>query len=198
MFNALFGEYNIEIVNENNYIIGSADNRFHYEAIYCHYEDDAYSPTSSYGITVHSDGIRKTAIVMAAGGATRVGSNLALIDGQNLVLTCCNKVFCLQLPDLKLNWVIKADMATCFAIYQYKESYIIHGETEITRLDQSGAITWKVGARDIFVNNEHVCAEFEMHDEYIKLMDWQGYRYKLYYDGTIVDNGIGSFIESKK
>jgi len=198
MFKASFGEYNIEIVNEHGYTVGSEDNRAHYDIIHSHSEDDVYTPTSSYGITVHSDGFCKTAIVMASGGATGVGPNSALVDGENLVLTCCNKVFCLHLPDLVLNWVIKADMATCFSIYQYKGSYIIHGETSITRLRQSGEIIWEVGARDIFVNIEHVGPVFEMHDKFIELMDWQGYRYKLHYDGTIVDNGISSFIEKKK
>jgi hypothetical protein len=196
MLKTLFGQYNIEIVDDN-YTVGSVDNRSSYDVIYIHPEDDAYCPTSSCGIAVNADGLRKAAIILANGGATRVGPNSALIDGENLVLICCNKVFCLHLPDLVLNWVIKADVATCFGIYQYELSYIIHGETAITRLGQFGNIVWQVGARDIFVNIEHSGLEFEMNDEYIQLMDWQGHRYKLYYDGAIVDNGIGSLIEKK-
>ena len=83
------------------------------------------------------------------------------------------------------------DLATCFSIHQYRDSYIIHGEIEITRLDQWGSIIWQVSARDIFVNIEDDEPTFKMLEEYIKLMDWQGYRYKLSYDGIIVDDVAG-------
>ena len=81
-------------------------------------------------------------------------------------------------------------MATCFSIYQYKNDFIIHGELDITRIDRLGKIIWQVSVRDIFVNIEHVGPTFEMHDEYIELMDWGGFRYKLFYDGTIIDDGM--------
>ena len=76
-------------------------------------------------------------------------------------------------------------------LYKYKDSYIIHGEIEITRLDQSGRIIWQVSARDIFVNIENNEPTFKMLENYIELMDWQGYRYKLSYDGIIVDDVVG-------
>jgi len=193
MYHAFFTKYKIEIIDEENYTVGSADNKFQYDFIYQHPEDSEYVPTSTYGIRVYKvykDDIFKSAVIMATGGATRVAQDSVIIDGQNLLLTCCNKVFCFQLPDLNLNWMIIADMATCFSIFQYKDSYLIHGELEITRLGQSGRIIWQVGARDIFVNMDHYGSTFNMHDEYIELMDWQGYRYKLFYDGVIVDDGM--------
>jgi hypothetical protein len=194
MFQASFGSYKIEIIDEKGYAVGSTDNKFHYDLEYQHPEDIDDVPISTCGIRVYKNRIYKTAVVMARGGGTRVEQDSGLIDGQNLLLTCCNKVFCFQLPDLRLNWVIIADMATCFSIYQYHDSYIVHGETEITRLDQSGKIIWQIGARDIFVNTDHYGPTFKMHDEHIELMDWQGYRYKLFYNGVIVDDGMaGNF-----
>jgi len=192
MYHSSFGEYKVEIINENDYVVGSADNRFVYELTYQHPEDIDYAATSTYGIKVYKNAIFKTAAILATGGATATTSDSALIDGPKLLLTCCNKVFCLELPELKLNWVLKADFATCFSIYKYKDDFVIHGETEITRLDQSGKIIWRVGARDIFVNTEHHGPTFKMHDDYIALMDWQGFRYKLSYDGIIADDGVAS------
>ncbi len=194
MYHASFGKYEIEIIDEKDYTVGSADNKFHYDLTYLHPEDSVYDPTSTYGIKVYRDGIFKSAVIMATGGATRVAQDSAIINGQNLLLTCCNKVFCFHLPDLSLEWVIVADMATCFSIYQYQDSYLIHGELEITRMDQSGRIIWQIGARDIFVNMAHYGPTFKMHDEYVELMDWQGYRYKLFYDGGIIDDGMAPLL----
>ena len=104
MYHASFGKYKIEIINENGYTVGSADNKFHYDVVYQHPEDIDYAPTSTYGIKVYADGIFKTVVVIATGGVTRVAQDSVIIDGQNLLLTCCNKVFSFQLPDLTLNW----------------------------------------------------------------------------------------------
>lgn len=187
MYQAFFGKYRIEITGENDYIVGSADNKFHYDSVYQHPEDVEYTPTTKYGIRVFRDDIFATAIVTATGGATRVAQDSVIIDGRNLLLTCCNKVFCFQLPSLQLDWVVVADMATCFSMHKYEDSYIVHGECEISRLDKSGRIIWQVSARDIFVNIEDNEPTFKMLVNYIELMDWQRNRYKLSYDGVIVE-----------
>lgn len=190
MYKASCDNFEIEIIDEQDYTVNSVDNRFQYDIVHRHSEDDMYAPISIYGIKIYKDGLYKTAIVMASGGATEISPDSAIIDGQCLLLVCCDKVFNLQLPDLTLNWIVVADPATCFAIYQYKDSYIIHGELEITRLDRSGKIIWQVGGRDTFVNIDHIGSTFKMHNEYIELMDWQGFLYKLFYNGAIIDNGM--------
>lgn len=190
MYQGIFKEYKIEIINEEDYIAGSADNRFKYDLIYQHRDDEEYEPISKHGIKVYKDGLFKSAIVLAIGGATGVNSDSAIIDDENLVIRCCNKVFSLRLPSLELNWIIQPDMATCFGIYQYKSSYIIHGELTISRISRDGTIEWEQGARDIFVNIENRGDTFRMHDDYIELMDWGGFRYKLFYDGSIIDDGM--------
>lgn len=57
-------------------------------------------------------------------------------------------------------------------------------------LSRDGKIEWEQSARDIFVNIDNVGNTFTMHDEYIELMDWRGFRYKLFYDGSIIDDGM--------
>ena len=105
-------------------------------------------------------------------------------------------MFNLRLPSLELNWVIEADAATCFGIYLYKDSYIVHGELGISRITREGKIQWENSARDIFVNIEHYGNTFQMHDGYIELMDWGGFRYKLSYDGHITDDGMAPRLKS--
>ena len=184
MYKASYGDFEIEIITEQDH------NRLQCNLTHCHPDDDGYTQTSIYGIKIYKGVLHKTAMVMATGWTASMGSNSVIIDGESLILTCSNKVFSLQLPDLQLNWVIVADWSTCFGIYQYQDNYIVRGEVEITRIDRSGRIIWQVSARDIFVNIEHTGTEFQMRPEYIELMDWLGYRYKLFYNGTIVDNGM--------
>ena len=185
MFSTSYKEYQIEIINDETYTEGSADNTNHYDLVYKDPADDVYIPSSKHGVKVYRDGIYKSAILLAAGGGTGVYADSAIIDNDNLITRCCNKVFSLTLPDLQLNWITEGDWATCFSIHLYKESYIIHGEMFITRLARDGTIMWQAGARDIFVNINHQGDTFQMRDEYIELMDFQGYRYKLTYDGKI-------------
>ena len=83
----------------------------------------------------------------------------------------------------------------CFGIYQYKDSYIVHGELAISRISRDGKIQWKNGASDIFVNIDHQGATFQMQDEYIEVMDWNGFRYKLFYDGKILDDGMAPLLK---
>ena len=81
MYRASFGKYEIEIIDEQDYTIGSADNKFQYELVYQHPEDIGNAPVSIYGIRVYKDGIFKSAVVMATGGATRVAQDSVIIDG---------------------------------------------------------------------------------------------------------------------
>ena len=198
MYNTIFKKYKIEIIDEENHTVGSADNSFKYDAVYQHSEDETYRPTSKYGIKVYKSGLYKSAIVLACGGATSITPYSAIIDEKYLLICCCNKVFNLRLPDLELNWVIEADMATCFGIYQFGDSYIIHGELSISRLSRDGKIEWQQGARDIFVNIDNAGNTFKMHDEYIELMDWGGFRYKLFYDGVMIDDGMAPRLEQNR
>jgi hypothetical protein len=190
MYYDTFKEYKIEIINEEDYTADSADNRFEYGLTYQHPEDETYRHTSKHGIKVYKDGLYKSAILLATGGCTGVNSYSALTDDENLLICCSNKVFSLRLPDLELNWITQADMATCFGIFQYKDSYIIHGEVCISRISRDGKIEWTQGARDIFVSIDNAGDTFKMHDDHIELMDWGRFRYKLFYDGSIIDDGV--------
>ncbi len=149
--------------------------------------DKQYSPTSQHAIKIHRDNnLISSAIILATGGGTGVHNDTALIDDDNLIIRCCNKLFSLTLPDLVINWMTETDWATCFSIHKYQDTYISHGETSISRIDKSGKILWSYGGADIFV-----CLEegepFEMHDTYIALTDFNGSTYKIDYDGNSID-----------
>lgn len=150
-------------------------------------KDKPFTPNAQHALKVYQDGsLMTSAIILASGGATGIGKDAALIDQGNLVVRCCNKLFSLSLPHLEINWMAEPDIATCFSVHLYKDSYITHGELTVSRIDRQGKVLWSFGGADIFV-----CLyegnPFEMFDEYIDLTDFNGTRYRIDYEGNLMD-----------
>ena len=165
----------------------TADSPTSYDKVIQADKDVQYSPTSQLAIKIFNlHNFISSGIILASGGGTGVHRDTALIDDDNLIIRCCNKLFSLGLPNLETNWVIEPDWATCFSIHRFQDTYISHGETSIARIDKSGKILWSYGGADIFV-----CLyegnPFEMHDTYIALTDFTGNTYKIDYDGNSLD-----------
>ncbi len=191
-------EYNdlkIDVYDDPGFI-QSTDSNTIYEKLIQADEDKMYEPTSKHAIKIFKNSILfSSAIVLASGGATGIYSDSFLIDDDNIIIRCCNKIFSLTIPDLKVNWIANVDMATCFSIHRYQESFISHGELTISRISRDGKILWSYGGADIFV-----CLyegnPFQMHDTFIALTDFNGSTYEIDYDGeTISCNQFGNVIQ---
>lgn len=168
----------IEVLEDPTYNSDSADNRFSY--LKCYYAEGAIGyPTSKYGLRIFQDDKEiNSCVLIGAGGATEVHNDLYLIDNNQIVICCCDTVFCLTLPFLELKWKRKADLVTCFGIYKLEDDYIVHGEIEISRLSNVGDIKWQFSGRDIFVSLDGDEA-FTLHKDHIALIDFSNQRYEL-------------------
>jgi hypothetical protein len=91
----------------------------------------------------------------------------------------------LSLPDLQLNWSTILDTATCFQIFKLDDDYLVHGEIEISRIDQKEAIKWKFGGADIFVSIDGE-EEFKLGEDHILLTDFSKSKYKIDFDGNLL------------
>ena len=110
------GKYRIELIDESNFSEGSADNLFDYEQQYVN--EEGYQFTSQVGIRLYqNDKLYKSAIVKSTGGASGIHETSQIVKDNNLTICCAKSVFNLSIPDLKLNWLTKADWATCFQIF---------------------------------------------------------------------------------
>ncbi|RXK58408.1 hypothetical protein ESA94_17365 [Lacibacter luteus] len=166
----------------------TADSPTSYDKVIQADKDKQYSSISQHAIKIYRDNnLISSAIILATGGGTGVHSDTALIDENNLIIRCCNKLFSLTLPELTINWMAEPDLATCFSIHKYQNSYITHGETSIARIDKNGNIIWSYGGADIFVRL-YDGNPFEMHETYIELMDFNGSIYKIDYNGETIDH----------
>ncbi len=175
----------IEISDEPNYRFDSNDNNFCYSKHY--FADGANKyPTSKHGIKIYrKDQIIDSCIVIGSGGSIGIYENSALLDTDQLLICCSNTIFCLTLPDLELKWRTKADQATCFQIFKYKDDYLIHGELQVSKLDSNGKIKWEFSGADVFVSRDNE-EEFRIENDAILLTDFVGTKYMIDFNGKLI------------
>lgn len=185
-----FQDYEIEIINDTTFKVGSADNTFTYDSVYQDEEVNEYQ-SSKHAVKVFQDGqLIKSAIVCAVGGSTTIHDNSAVVKNDSLYIACADKVFSLTLPDLQLGWTIQVDQATCFGIYKADNGLFTHGELSVTRLGTDGQIIWQAGLRDIIVTIDSDKDSFIMHDDYIELEDFNRNNYKLDFNGKFIEDKL--------
>ncbi len=177
-------KYRIELFKDETYTDNSVDNIVSYEKIYSMNYD--YN-SIKIGIKIsENDEIINSAIISSNRGATNIHKNSQIIENDRIIVCCSDSVFCLSIPNLDLIWKTQVDSFTCFEIFKVRESYIIHGEMEISRLNLNGKIMWQKSGTDIFTaetgNND-----FEITEEYIKAIDWENRIYKFDFNGTLID-----------
>jgi len=165
------GKYQVKIINESDYNPDSKDNKYEYEKKYLTASD--YELPTKFGIKILENRIELfSALIGAEGGASGLHKTSQIIEHDRLIICCSDSVFCLHLPSLNLIWKTKVDEATAFEIFKIADGFIIHGELEITRIDNNGYVIWKNGGADIFVT-QNGKDNFEIKDGLIKAIDWE-------------------------
>lgn len=148
--------------------------------------DTKYKFSSVFKIEVfEQSNLIRNIFIASDNGATGVHETSMIIDNDKLVICCSNIVFCISIPSLELLWKTEVDNFTCFQIFKVNETYIVHGELEISCLDTSGNILWQHGGADIFVTMEGV-NDFKIMDNLIIAKDWNYKEYKFDFDGNII------------
>lgn len=176
------GQYQIDIYRDETFTKGSVDNLNKYDNEYL--DESEYRFASQFGIKLFKDTeLLSSSIIGSVGGGTGIHKTSVVFEDTRLAICCSENIFCLSIPDLKLLWRTKADLATCFEIYKYQDSYIIHGELDISRLDKNGKIVWQRNGADVFttISGEQ---DFELKDNFIIARDFEDRVYKYDYDGN--------------
>ena len=180
-----YNDLTIEVLDEPTYKFGSTDNNFNYSKHYFGNGATEY-PTSKHGIKLYQDGqIIDNCIIIGSGGATVIHQNSSLLDKDQLLICCCDTVFCITLPNLKIEWKTQADQATCFQIFKQQDAYIVHGELQVAKLDKDGKIKWEFGGADIFVSLDNE-EEFKIVNDGILLTDFAKTKYKIDFNGNLM------------
>jgi hypothetical protein len=179
------GNYRIDIFKDQTFSKDSDDHSNVYDFVYI--DKSEYQFASVYGIRIfQNDILIKSAVIGSIGGGTAIHNTSTIIENDRILVCCSDTVFCLSLPDLFLLWRTKADQVTCFEIYKYKDSYIIHGEVEISRLDNNGKILWQQSGADIFTTCNGKDSFF-ITDNFISATDWENKKYKFDFNGRLIE-----------
>ncbi|WP_276166497.1 hypothetical protein [Zobellia alginiliquefaciens] len=176
------GKYIVKLLNESDFQIGSKDNNIEYRKSF--FTESDFILATKFGIQILENGLEsQNAIIGAEGGASGLHETSQIIEKERILVCCGDTIFCLGIPDLNLIWKSKVDEFTCFEIFKIENGYIVHGEMEISRIDDDGQIVWKNGGADIFVSADKT-DDFEISDNYIKALDWDKKVYKWDFDGN--------------
>ena len=187
-------KYEIEIFDNKQYTTKSADNlrKFKYEYNGGKLNDVRIYPTCQYGIIVKNiiKGVEiSSAIICENGGATIIHEQSYFIEDGMIWICICNKIYCLNLPELSLIWFNQIDHATNFSIHPFKDDFIVHGELEVIRIKRNGEVVWSFGGRDIFVTEEEEEEEvFQIKKNLIEVVSWDGYMYTIDENGKELSN----------
>jgi hypothetical protein len=187
--NLEYKNYQIEVLDDNKYSTNSVDNLKLYKNEYNNgklIEKRAFHYASKHGIRVrekYNENEISSVILCEYGGATTVHDKSFFIANDKIWICVCDKIYCLNLPSLKIHWFNRIDYVTNFSINPFKNDFIIHGELEIIRIGQNGEIKWRFGGRDIFVStNKNI--NFKINDDSIEVTDWEGYKYLIDENGN--------------
>jgi hypothetical protein len=176
-----YEQYRIELTDASTYSLNSSDNIEKYQLEYFQgtQNEDRFYPTSKHGIRLFENDIEiNSAVVCAVGGTTGIHENSFLIENDNILICCCDKIYSLKIPELSINWTKRLDLATCFGIFEFKDDLIVHGELQILRIDKKGNIKWEFGGRDIFTTPDGK-DDIKIGKDTIRVKDWNGYEYIL-------------------
>lgn len=179
------GEYLVDIYTDTTFALNSTDNINSYDAVYM--DQTEHHISTKIGIKIYKgDNVVKSAFITGVGGATGIYANSVISNTAEIILCCGDAVFCFSVPNLEFLWRTKADQYTCFEVYEYQDSYIVHGELEISRLDKNGNILWQHGGADIFVTLDGT-PDFKLTANCIVAVDFTGQVYYIGYDGSILE-----------
>lgn len=178
----IIGKYKVGIFTDETYEIDSTENINKYDYEYLEAENK-YNSTF-VGIKLYeNEELKKSILIGSEGGNTGINENSKIIEENRILICCANKIFCLSFPELNLLWKTKADEMTCFEVFKKDDFYIVHGELEISKLDENGKILQQKGGADIFttISGKN---DFELNEKYITATDWENRIYKFDYDGN--------------
>jgi hypothetical protein len=71
-------------------------------------------------------------------------------------------------------------------VFAFQDTYIVHGEFLISRIDRHGNILWQQDGADIFISQTGE-ESFKLTDTHIIARDWENKPYLFSYNGESID-----------
>lgn len=174
--------YKVNIEVDTTYTVKSTDNR-NYDLIFQVEDYPRGHMYKAFSITVICKELEYC--IALVGSCFSEVYHCAVLNDNELVVLMNNDIIFIDLKNINiLRNMLISDFGTCFAIYKFKDGYVIHGELEVIKLDSRGKIEWKFSGGDIFVTSK--MDNFSALEDEIIVEDWQGYTYHINENGLEV------------
>ena len=171
----------IEINIDETYTVGSADNR-HYDATLNprDYRHNDLSKTLAIHISLYS----KEYQIALIGPYHSYDSDCAVLEDDILTVLQDDMITQIKITNTSIIRHVLLNCFGCnFAIYKFKNGYIIHGEIEIILLNFDLIKQWSFSGRDIFVTISNK-EPFTIRENSICLYDFEDNYYEIDFDGN--------------
>lgn len=176
-----YKNFEIEVFEDRNYTLDSKGNLNQYQKVY--FEESEFPPNCKHAIIIKEHRVEiSSAIICESGNPTGIFNNSFIIEDDKIWIRICNKIYCLEIPSLKLIWQKEFDEVTNFCFYKLADDFLIRGELEIFRITKEGEIIWRFGGQDIWLNPvDH--NELTIEENRIRLFDFESNEYVLDFEG---------------
>lgn len=181
----IFDESLLEIVESPNYRLAPTRYRPYYDFI--HNDDESTDPNAIFHEVklFVKEQLYKNVLLCGVGIQTGMQRQKAIINGTALLVCCADKLFCMEIEDLRLKWFTKADQTTVYGVYQSADAYFTVGEFFFTKIGLHGTILWKQNISEMIPYGKSNLNQIIMHDDFIELIDKDLKAYRLEFNGSI-------------
>lgn len=141
-----------------------------------------------YELKISKDGtICNNILINGLGKYTPVQEHSYLYDNKHLLICCGNKVFCLNFPELTLDWVMQPDPVACHQIVKIPNGFIIHGELWVSKINILGELEWQLEFDDIIGDIKENRSCFQILNDTIEVHDFSDNIYMINFEGQLLE-----------
>lgn len=177
-----YTNYEIELLEDelSQVDLAKSSNKFNFEY------GDKKNITVKLAVFLKKEGvIIRSAVLYGNKGITCIHEKSAIVFDDMLILCVSSNVFSLYLPSLELRWVKEFDKTACLQLFKTSESYLIHGESAITRITFTGKVIWSYSDKTIFRPKQRKNS-LKLTARGIEIKDGSSGKHLLGYDGRLL------------
>jgi hypothetical protein len=177
-------KYRINIEIDTTYTVKSTDNR-EYDLIFQVEDYPKGHMYKAFSIAIVNE--ETTHLIAIVGSCYSEPYHCATLEDNRLVVLMDNTIIFIDIERIKIiKSILINDFGICFALYRFKNGYIVHGELEVIKLDLNANVEWRFSGADIFATSKE--DNFTVLENEIIVEDWQGYIYHIDENGHEIKN----------
>ena len=173
-----YENYEIEIVDDNFYVDNTSKHNYQSKYSGGHKVNGRSYAINKRGIIIkelNNESLFSSILLCENGGRTKISLDLFKIIEDDLLICIGDKIYCLKIPNLQINWFKSLPLGTNYLINSFKEDYLVFGEIGLVRINEAGEEIWHYkGENGIFIPGN---GKLKISDSVIELIDGNDKKY---------------------